>query len=79
MYKNKLEYKDLNKDEKIKKNMTQKLKEIKEVDEVNLIVEVPKIFGGKKSEIETAIYLKNIKERDTQLSKDEEENLKQQD
>ena len=76
MYKNKLEYKDLNKDEKIKKNMTQKLKEIKEVDEVNLIVDVPKIFGGKKSEIEAGIYLKNIKERDTQLSKDEEENLK---
>ena len=48
-YKNKLDYKDLNKDHRYRKNMTEKLKEIKEVEEVNIVVEVPKIFGGNRS------------------------------
>ena len=36
--KNKLDHKDLNKDHRYRKNMTEKLKEIKEVEEVNIVV-----------------------------------------
>ena len=43
------------------------MKEIKEVEELNIIVEPTKIFGGgNKTEIENAFHLKNTKERTTQ-------------
>lgn len=57
--KNKLDYKDLHKNHIYKKNMQDKLKEIKEVEEVIIVVEVPKLFSGKRSEIEAALFLKN--------------------
>jgi hypothetical protein len=58
--KNKLDYKDLNKDHKYKKNIQDKLKEITDAEEVNILVEVPKIFAGNRGEVETALFLKNI-------------------
>ena len=58
-YKNKLEYKDLNKDHKYQRNIQDKLKQIKEVEEVNIQIEVPKIFTGNRPEVEAAIFLKN--------------------
>lgn len=64
---NKLEYKDLFKDHKVKMDIQEKLVGLKEVEEVNLEIEVPKLFGGKKqAEVEAAIFLKNNREKSSQ-------------
>ncbi len=46
--------------------MKEKLKSIKEAEEIDIVVEVPKIFAGKKSQVEAALFLKNNRGYSTQ-------------
>lgn len=50
--------------------MKDKLKSIQDGDELDIVVEVPKIFAGNKSQVEAAIFLKNhkISQESVQLS-----------
>lgn len=46
--------------------MKEKLKSIKEAEQIDIVVEIPKIFAGKKSQVEAALFLKNNRGNSTQ-------------
>lgn len=65
-YKNKLEYKELAKDHRYRKNIHEKLKSIQDVEEVDLVVEIPKVLGGKNAQVQAALFLRNQDQRQKQ-------------
>jgi FPC/CPF motif-containing protein YcgG len=50
-FKNRLCFKDLNKDHKFKNNIKDKLKSLETFEEAEIVVEIPKLFGGRKSHV----------------------------
>jgi hypothetical protein len=67
-FKNRLEFKDLENDHKFKQNMKQKLKSLDDFEEIEIVVDVPKILGGRKSHVEAALFLKNNQSQDSDLT-----------
>lgn len=50
-FKNRLEFKDLENDHKFRQNMKEKLKSLNEFEEIEIVVDVPKVLGGRKSHV----------------------------
>jgi hypothetical protein len=50
----------LNKDGRYKRKIQDNLKSIQDGDELDIVVEVPKIFAG-NTQVEAALFLKNSK------------------
>lgn len=72
-FKNRLEFKDLENDHKFRQNMKEKLKSLNEFEEIEIVVDVPKVLGGRKSHVEAALFLKNNQSQDSDLTQAAEE------
>lgn len=73
-FKNRLCFKDINKDNKFKNNIKDKLKSLDTYEEIDIVVGAPKILGGRKSHVEAALFLKNNR-RDSAQNKISSNNL----
>lgn len=60
-YKNRLDFKNFGENIRFKQDMKDKLKSLEGCDEVNLVIEVPKVFTGKNSHADAALFIKNVK------------------